>query len=186
MSLLLVCLFACSGARSPFSPSEQPGPAPVDTADSGEPEDSGTPAALPLVVLNEALAEDGDEGPDWVELYNLGPGAADLSGWALGDDPDAEAPPWVLPEGLVLSVGDWLVLRCTDGAAANEADFKISASGDDLVLWGPDGSLRDAVELPKLDADEVYARSLDGTGAWDTSDAPTPGASNAAANARRR
>ncbi|MBN2202440.1 lamin tail domain-containing protein, partial [bacterium] len=45
------------------------------------------------LVINEIMAsnrntiqdEDGD-APDWIELYNPGTQAADLSGWSLSDD----------------------------------------------------------------------------------------------------
>jgi len=70
------------------------------------------------IVLNEAsnknygtLADEDNEYPDWLELYNAGTSAVSLSGYALSDDAD-ESAMWTMPN-LVLGAGEFAVFFCS-------------------------------------------------------------------------
>ncbi len=68
------------------------------------------------VRLNEVMAsngvtladEDGDF-EDWIELYNEGQDAVDLTGWGLSDN-ENNVFKWTFPEGTVIGAGEYLVV----------------------------------------------------------------------------
>ncbi len=103
------------------------------------------------VLLTEFVAsnknglrdEDGDAS-DWVELYNDGAAAVDLSGWSLTDDPLAPDK-WLFP-AVTLEPGGFLVVFASDkdralAGAPLHASFKLAASGGYLGLYQPGGAL---------------------------------------------
>lgn len=68
------------------------------------------------VVINEVMSsnedtiadEDGDF-QDWIELYNDGAAAVDLSGWGLSDNPSKPFK-WSFPAGSIIGAGEYLVV----------------------------------------------------------------------------
>ena len=80
---------------------------------------------------------------DWIELYNAGTNAVDLSGWYLTDR--AQSPTkWSFPEGVILPAGEYLVIFADSSPVAftnNElhANFSLSKDGEYLGLIQPDG-----------------------------------------------
>ena len=110
------------------------------------------------IVITEVMASNGyfESGRawDWVELYNSGKSAVDLSGWHLSDskkNPDK----WTFPEGAKLKAGKYLTVWCTGEAGLDPgkgsefcADFAISSSGENLVLSDPEGNLVQLLSLP--------------------------------------
>ncbi|NIP97846.1 MAG: lamin tail domain-containing protein, partial [Akkermansiaceae bacterium] len=110
-------------------------------------------AALPVTAaprLTEFMAsndrsvtdEDGDSS-DWIEIHNPGPGAADLSGWFLTDDPQ-ELTKWSLPVGTSLASDGYLLVfasgkdRAVAGAELH-TNFQLEADGEFLALVAADG-----------------------------------------------
>ena len=72
-----------------------------------------------------------------------------------------------------------LGLRFLAGADRElHTNFKISASGCDLVLTRPDGRAADQVAVPVMPSDCAAGRAPDGTGAWRVLPVPTPGFAN--------
>ena len=65
-------------------------------------------AALAEVRINEVMAQNGTytngHAYDWIELYNDGKKAVDLSGWGLSDKP-GKPMKWVFPDGAKISGG---------------------------------------------------------------------------------
>lgn len=102
-------------------------------------------AAFPLVWLNEVqpnnvsgLQDDfGDRDP-WVELYNSGASAIDLSGYYLGDN-YTNLLRWAFPAGTTINSGQYLVVWL-DGEPAEttggtlHASFRIPATTGSVVL----------------------------------------------------
>ena len=82
------------------------------------------PALRAQVVLNEVCVTNlnglevtdpfngGQDREDWVELYNTGGAAVDLSGWYLSDD-DALPTKWSFPAGATIPANGHLVVICS-------------------------------------------------------------------------
>ena len=100
------------------------------------------------VVFSEVMASNGvytnGEAYDWVEIHNTGKKAVDLSGYYLSDSKKNPAK-WAFPAKTTVKAGAYILVYCTgeDLSAGKNgvyyANFKISASGDKLILTEPDG-----------------------------------------------
>ena len=100
------------------------------------------------VIINEVMASNGTytngHAYDWLELYNPGKKAYDLSGCWLSNDPD-EPQKWQFPAGSKLGGGKYFTVYCTGEAhdkgknSTYYTDFKISAKGATLMLTAADG-----------------------------------------------
>ena len=60
------------------------------------------------VRLNEVESQGAVPG-DWVEIYNPGPGAADVSGFTVKDNDDTHV--YVIPAGTVIPAGGYLIVE---------------------------------------------------------------------------
>ena len=110
------------------------------------------PVTRAQVVISEFMAandrslndEDG-QASDWIELYNAGATAVNLSGWFLTDDAK-NLTKWRFPS-TPLSAHGFLVVfasnkdRRTPGATLH-TNFKLDAGGEYLALVQPDGTTR--------------------------------------------
>ena len=151
------------------------------------------------VLISEVMSSNGstiDDGsgayPDWIELYNPGHVAVDLSGYYLSDHRDSNTR-WQFPDGTAIGAGDYLLLWASGGDGVGpdgrlHTSFRISADGEAAVLTRPDGRSRvDALLIPPLPRDRSWGRrdprAYPARGADElvTFAVPTPGAANAAA-----
>ena len=128
------------------------------------------------VYINEVMAENRSypnadkQLCPWIELYNGGKKAVDLSGWTLSD----ESRTAVFPEGSTLDAGAYLVLSC------GKDDLPLSlSSGGSLELYDSQSKLVDSAALTALDCDRSLARQSDG--ALTISLEPSPGYENSSA-----
>lgn len=131
------------------------------------------------------LDEDGDN-EDWVEIYNPGPNAADLSTFYLTDD-NTVLNKWALPS-VVMQPDTYLIVfasgknRTTVGSQLH-SNFRLSANGEYLALTRDDGIGGFAVagefspEYPAQEEGFSYGFAPDGLtlGYLET---PTPDAAN--------
>ena len=78
--------------------------------------------------------------------------------------------------------GGWLLLLADGDTDEGETHlgFKLSADGEEIGLYSPDGGVVDELEYGTQETDHAAARQLDGGSEWMITDAPTPGASNEA------
>jgi len=101
------------------------------------------------LVLNEVLAsnstglQDGfGEREDWIEIYNNGPSAVDLSGYFLTDEPDFLTK-WSFPSIIIPSGGYQLVIASgknqIDPLGYPHTSFALAREGDYLALVNSDG-----------------------------------------------
>jgi len=137
------------------------------------------------LVLNEACAknnsvlfdESGDT-PDWIELFNGGTSTIDLNGYFLSDDP-AEPTKWSFPS-LLLEPDSFLIVfgsgRDTVGTELHSS-FKLSRSGETIVLTNPNGFEVSRSVMPYLEADHSYGAWPDGENTFYFGE-PTPRESN--------
>ena len=110
------------------------------------------------IVFSEVMASNGvytnGEAYDWVELHNTGKKAVDVSGCFLSDS-KKNLTKWAFPANTTVKAGGYLLVYCTgeDMALGKNgvyyANFKISASGDKLILTAPDGETQMAyLDIP--------------------------------------
>jgi hypothetical protein len=111
------------------------------------------PAGWPTIRINEWLAlnttipePESGRMEDWIELYNPGAAAVDLSNWGLSDKP-GNPRLTVIPQGTMIPAGSYLLIWA-DGStprvsAAGHlyANFALSGSGESIVLSAPDGQV---------------------------------------------
>jgi hypothetical protein len=128
-----------------------------------------------VLKLNEIMSKDVNDNPDWIEIYNGGTEAMDISGYWLNDKPNADGG-FQIPNGTIIEAGGFYVVD------ANESGESISSGGEDVSLSEPDGTVIDHTVTPDMSNDVglTWAREIDGIGEW-IIDNPTKGAPNATA-----
>lgn len=102
--------------------------------------------------INYKSPDDADSG-DWVELFNPNPNEFDLTDWVLKDGNDDNF--FVFPAGTRLSPNGYLVVGRSEArfrvvhpqvdAYVGDMDFGLSANGEEVRLFSPDGDLKDIV-----------------------------------------
>ncbi|XAM00071.1 CotH kinase family protein [Phycisphaeraceae bacterium D3-23] len=139
-----------------------------------------------LAVNDNGLVDEDGNHSDWLELYNAGDTALDLTGWFLTDDA-SDLERWALP-GVSLSAGEYLVVFASgeDRAIAGSelhTNFKLSSGGEYLALIEPDGNTiahEYAPTFPTQSADVSYGLAFDNPGDPGFLATPTPGQANGA------
>lgn len=125
----------------------------------------------PPLVINEIEANDPTFGPDWIEFYNPGPTASDISLWYFTDsDPTLV---FMFPIGTIVPAGGYLVL---DRDAANSFTFGLGAQ-DEVNLFDAQNRLVDRYGWT-THAAGTYARCPNGTGLFVDAPVATRGALN--------
>jgi hypothetical protein len=140
------------------------------------------------VVINEMMADNKaivestyGNFPDWVELFNSGSEAVDLSGMYLTDDP--AQPTWQFPAGTIIEPNGYRVVWADGDSELGSlhASFKLNANGETVALLAVDGkTVVDSVTFGKQIEDVSYGRLPDGRSSWYYLTNPTPGDANVA------
>ena len=105
---------------------------------------------------------------DWIELYNGGESAVDLSGWGLSD---AKALPYKAVLSGTLAPGAFMTLK----ASSEGLGFALAREGERITLTAPEGRLADEFSYERLPWDACMA--WDGQ-RWRETWRPTPGEEN--------
>ena len=141
------------------------------------------------LYINEVMCADSDTG-DWVEIYNAGTAAADLSGMGLSDNA-ARPRKWQFPQGTSIPAGGYLVISLTgSGGQSGEvsgrlyADFALS-DGERVTLSLEDGTAVDSVLLFDQYRGVSYGRAQN-QARYRYFTTATPGAANAAQSYEKR
>ena len=126
------------------------------------------------LVINEVAAA--GEPNDWFELYNGTPDPIDLSGWFVTDSVATEPMRAALPEGTTIAAWGFLALDATDEALG----FRLGGD-EELGIADPSGDFVDQVDWNEGDspAGGSFGRVPDGSGSFETLEAPSRGAPNA-------
>jgi len=142
------------------------------------------------VVINEisaanytGLTDNYGDNEDWIELYNTGGAAVDLSGYYLSDE-ELEPMKWEIPAGTIINAGDHLLIFASDRNESTggnlHTSFKITqAKQEGAVLSDPSGTIIDSYLLTIANQrDHSRGRLTDGANDWGIFTTPTPGAAN--------
>ncbi len=145
---------------------------------------------VPL-VLNELMAfnETGVRDPqgefeDWVELLNMSDSDFDAAGLFLTDD-STNPRKWSIPTGLpvltIVPANGYLVIWLDNdvGDSGLHANFKLSAGGEMVALYAPDGTTRvDEIVFGTQVVDVSFGRYPNAGTHWRQLAEPTSGAEN--------
>ena len=143
----------------------------------------------PVIIISEVMASNDSVATypkagytDWVEIFNSGDTAVDLSRWGVSDNPEKPWK-WQFPEGTAIRPGEYKVILCDKdtekiGDAELHASFSISRkSGEVITLTDAEGAVHDRITLPEMKTDTSFGRSLE-DGSLYFYDTPTPFAAN--------
>jgi len=119
---------------------------------------------------------------DWLELYNPGATAFDLTGMSLSLDNSVPGQ-WMFPTGTIIPAGGYLTIWCDssrDATANSQANLNTGHSLDGnsggAYLFNASGQAVDYVEYGFQISNQSIGRSA---GSWHLLSNPTPGANNA-------
>jgi len=123
------------------------------------------------IVINEINYKDeiGFETKDWIELYNNGSAAVDISNWVFKDDDDLHG--FIIPNGTIMAPGSYLVLvqfladfqawHMGVSPILGDFTFGLSGGGELIRLFDNFGVLVDSVEYDDI---APWPIEPDGTG----------------------
>jgi hypothetical protein len=119
-----------------------------------------------LMSSNTSVVEDANgEFDDWVELYNTGADAIDLSGYFLTDNFES-LNKWTFPSGTTIPANDYLIVWLDKDTtqAGLHANFKLDKDGESLYLLNDASEIVDMVIYNAHITDRSYSRIPNGTG----------------------
>ncbi len=139
------------------------------------------------VVINEfvasndstsAITDAAGEYDDWIELYNNTGATVDLSDVYLSDDKNA-LKKWHFPAGTTIGSDEYLIVWADKDEEQEglHTNFKLSKSGEELVLTNADDSVIDSLTFGEQTTNVAAARLPNGNGDF-TFQSPTFGANN--------
>ncbi|MCX7872611.1 MAG: lamin tail domain-containing protein, partial [Verrucomicrobiae bacterium] len=157
------------------------------------PGEQNNPSAPSITVfINEWMADntgtiadpaDGDY-EDWFEIYNPTDVPVSLEGYYLTDNLN-QITQYRVPAGYTVPSKGYLLVWADGEANQNSSsradlhvNFRLSADGEAIGLYAPDGSLVDAVTFEKQSADVTQGRFPDGSVQMNAFTNPTPGTAN--------
>jgi hypothetical protein len=118
---------------------------------------------LPVSVAVDWDADDAANGQDeWIELVNADDDKVKLGGWSIVSGGQT----YVLPNGIVLKRGEFLVLY------QSQTGIELNDAGGQIQLLGPKGKVRASASYPALLPDASHSR--DEHGGWHSDWPPSP------------
>ncbi|MCD4728738.1 MAG: CotH kinase family protein [Pirellulales bacterium] len=130
-----------------------------------------------LAINDTTIADQDGEYDDWLELYNNSDSAFNLGGCYLTDDA-GDLTQWVFPDTTIATGGFLLVWADDDEEQEGlHTNFKLSGSGETIILLSPALEILDEVTFGAQDVDLSEGRYPDGTGEFRQM-SPTPGIPN--------
>ena len=132
------------------------------------------PASVAAVYISEIMASnsgslidiDGEES-DWIELFNDSETPVDLTGWYLTDS-EIDLAQWAFPATTTIAAKEFLIIFASGKESVPgelHANFKLSASGEQVILVQPDGTtVADQQVFPAMPKDVSYGRPFHGGG----------------------
>lgn len=124
------------------------------------------------VVINELMASNSTtiqdpngDYDDWIEFYNTSNQPKDISGYYLTDNP-VNLTKWQFPANTIIPPNGYFIVWADEDSSqgAYHCNFKLSASGEQLIFLNPSGEIVDSVSWGQQVTDMGYARVPNGTG----------------------
>lgn len=122
---------------------------------------------------------------DWIELYNAGPAAMNISGYFLSDDPN-DLQKYQIPTVTPIAANGRKMIFCSDRAIVQagqiHTNFRLRQSnGEWFILSTPLGVIVDSVHLAGriTQVNHSHGRTSDGASTWGVFTNPTPNNPNA-------
>lgn len=135
------------------------------------------------VVINEFVAvnqtgiqDEAGQREDWIELYNNTSVAMDLYGLFLSDS-YSNLTKFSFPENTIIQPNGYLLIWADeDPSTANylHANFKLSSSGEQIIISNIVGTILDSVSFGSQTPDQSMGRCSNGTGSFQVYTTPTP------------
>jgi len=123
------------------------------------------------IVINEFLADNdsvipdqNDEYDDWFELFNNTDQDICLEGIFVSDDFN-EPGKWIFPD-TTIGANDFIIVWADDdeGQEGLHANFKLSKSGEEIILSNSDLTVLDSIQFGEQFTDTTFGRFPNGTG----------------------
>jgi len=121
-----------------------------------------------LSAINSSIQTNGiGNYGDWIELYNTTTDTVLLDYLYLSDDFTNPAK-WQFPENTKIHPNEYLIIWADDDIFTGElhSGFKLSGSGEELLLSYSNGSIIDSITFPAQTTDITYGRYPNGTGTF--------------------
>lgn len=132
--------------------------------DPYEPSQSGLKINELMSNNVSAILDDGYNYSMWVEVFNQGDDALNLSMCYFSDDRN-DPRKW-RPSGKILRPGDHYVFWFERDDNEGHASFKLNPNGGNLYVFDLSGDILDQVVYPKQYRNVSYGRTSDGDGNW--------------------
>ncbi|MCK5840374.1 MAG: lamin tail domain-containing protein, partial [Bacteroidales bacterium] len=125
------------------------------------------------LVINEFMADNdtlvpdpSGEYDDWIEFYNNSNNTISLNGYYLSDE-SGDLTQWAFPD-TIIGAGEYLIVWADkdEGQPGLHANFKLSKSGEEIVLVAPDTTIVDEVVFGAQPTDLSTGRYPNGTGTF--------------------
>lgn len=133
-----------------------------------------------LMASNDTTIADANGNfEDWFEIYNASSAPFDLTNFYVTDD-TSEPTKFQFTGGLTVPANGYLIIWASGTTNGNDhIPFKLSASGESVYLYQPDGTtLIDSVSFGAQKTDVSYGRNTDGAATLGYFKTATPDASN--------
>ncbi len=132
------------------------------------------------VIINEIQAKnintykdpDSNKYTDWIELKNTSSLPVDIGGYFLSDDID-EPDKWAFPIGTAIPGNDFLLVFADGENSGLHTNFKLSSSGETIILSGTDKVEVHKIEYPVIQNDISYGRLSDASYSFLSNPTPT-------------
>jgi hypothetical protein len=124
------------------------------------------------VVINEFMAsntgiitDDNGETEDWIELYNTTDAPIILEGYHITDN-EENLEKYTFPAGVQIPPKGYLIIWADEDGmqGPTHANFKLSASGEQIILLNPQREELDRVVFGSQETNKSSARRPNGTG----------------------
>jgi hypothetical protein len=135
---------------------------------------ANNPAYYFDLCINEFQSTSDFGGPDdWIEIYNRGSQAVDVSNYFLSDE-RGNNDKWQFPNDTIMQPGQYLVIW------EDELKFGLSSEGIDVIMFTKPDTVTgvDFYDFGAQRADYSEGRCPDGTSTWQNFKPPSRGAAN--------